>query len=73
MVVGKSASGESPLKGHAMKEHSMQKTYAAARRWIVVTVALLALLAGALSLTSCGTWHGLGKDVERTGEKMQDK
>jgi len=56
-----------------MKEHSMPKTYAAATRWIVVTVTLLALLVGALSLTSCGTWHGLGKDVERTGEKMQDK
>jgi predicted small secreted protein len=56
-----------------MKEHSMQKTYAAARRWIVVTVTLLVMLVGALSLTSCGTWHGLGKDVEKAGEKMQDK
>ena len=73
MVVGQSASGESPLKGHAMKEHSMQKTYAAATRWIVVTVTLLALLAGMLSLTSCNTWHGLGKDIEKTGDKMQDK
>jgi predicted small secreted protein len=42
-------------------------------RLIVVTVALVALLVGALSLTGCGTWHGLGKDVEKTGEAMQGK
>ena len=56
-----------------MKEHSMQKTYAAATRWIVVTVTLLALLAGMLSLASCNTWHGFGKDVEKAGDKIQDK
>ncbi|MCX5670495.1 MAG: entericidin EcnAB [Planctomycetota bacterium] len=42
-------------------------------RLIVVTVALLALRVGALSLTRCGTWHGLGKDAEKTGEAMQGK
>jgi predicted small secreted protein len=40
-------------------------------RIIIVTVALLALLAGLLSLPGCNTWKGAGKDVERTGEKMQ--
>ena len=56
-----------------MKEHAMQKTYAAATRWIVVTVTLLALLAGMLSLASCNTWHGFGKDLEKAGDKIQDK
>jgi predicted small secreted protein len=29
------------------------------------------LLAGGFSLMGCETWEGLGRDVERTGEKMQ--
>ena len=40
-------------------------------RIVIITVTLLALLAGTLSLTGCNTWKGAGKDVERTGEKMQ--
>ena len=38
---------------------------------IIVMVTLLALLTSAFCLTSCNTWKGAGKDVERTGEKMQ--
>jgi predicted small secreted protein len=41
-------------------------------RSFIVTATLLALLACTLSLTAgCNTWKGAGKDVERTGEKMQ--
>lgn len=29
------------------------------------------VLAGALMLTGCNTWHGLGKDMEHVGEKIQ--
>lgn len=32
--------------------------------------ALVALTA-ALVLTGCNTWHGLGKDMEQAGEKIQ--
>lgn len=28
---------------------------------------------GALLLTGCNTWHGLGKDVEKTGDSMQGR
>lgn len=38
-----------------------------------VTAILLALLAGVVATSACNTWRGAGKDVERTGEKMQDK
>jgi predicted small secreted protein len=34
---------------------------------------MLALLAGILATSACNTWRGAGKDVERTGEKMQGK
>jgi predicted small secreted protein len=40
-------------------------------RIIVVVVTLLVLLTSAFCLTSCNTWKGAGKDIERTGEKMQ--
>jgi predicted small secreted protein len=40
-------------------------------RIIVVVVTLLALLTSAFCLTGCNTWKGAGKDIERTGEKMQ--
>jgi predicted small secreted protein len=40
-------------------------------RIIVVVVTLLALLTSVFCLTGCNTWKGAGKDVERTGEKMQ--
>jgi predicted small secreted protein len=31
----------------------------------------LVALAAALVLSGCNTWHGLGKDVEKVGEKIQ--
>lgn len=34
---------------------------------------LLALLTGTLFLNACNTWHGAGKDVEKTGDAMQGK
>jgi predicted small secreted protein len=41
---------------------------------IIVMVTLLAFLAGALFSSGCSnTWKGAGKDVEKTGEKMQGK
>lgn len=33
----------------------------------VVLVSLVSMAAGALLLTGCETWHGLGKDVGKTG------
>ena len=38
-----------------------------------LTGILVALLAGILATSACNTWRGAGKDVERTGEKMQGK
>jgi predicted small secreted protein len=35
--------------------------------------ALLGLLLGALAFTGCRTMEGAGKDVERAGEKIQEK
>ncbi len=40
-------------------------------RITLVSVTLLILLTSVFVLTGCNTWKGLGKDVERTGEKMQ--
>ena len=34
-------------------------------------VLVLIVLVFAVSLTGCNTWHGLGKDVEKVGEKIQ--
>jgi len=31
----------------------------------------LMVLAAAFVLAGCNTWHGLGKDVEKVGEKIQ--
>ena len=42
------------------------------KRFIIITVSLLVLLSGTLSLAGCGTWHGFGKDVEDVGEDIQD-
>jgi predicted small secreted protein len=42
-------------------------------RKMLMALTLLALLAGTFSLTGCNTWHGAGKDVEKTGEAMQGK
>lgn len=41
------------------------------KRITPVAVALLMLLTSMVFLTGCNTWEGLGKDVEKTGEKMQ--
>jgi predicted small secreted protein len=43
------------------------------RARVVLAVSLLSTAVGALLLTGCGTWGGLGKDVERTGDAMQGK
>ncbi len=40
-------------------------------RSIAVAAVLLMLLTSVFFLNGCNTWKGLGKDVERTGEKMQ--
>jgi predicted small secreted protein len=42
-------------------------------RMILMTALLLPVLLAPLCLTGCNTWEGFGKDVERTGEAMQDK
>jgi predicted small secreted protein len=42
-------------------------------RKMFVAAILLLLLAATLVVSGCNTWHGAGKDVERTGEKMQGK
>lgn len=39
------------------------------RRWFLLTLAGSALC---LFCTGCNTTRGFGKDVERTGEKIQD-
>ena len=38
----------------------------------IVAIALL-LVAAMLLLTGCHAWHGLGEDIEGTGDSMQDK
>ena len=37
------------------------------------TIALFLLVTSGCLLTACNTMHGLGKDVERLGEKVQEK
>jgi len=34
---------------------------------------LALLIAASIALVGCNTMAGLGKDIERTGEKIQDK
>ena len=34
---------------------------------------LVLILVAALTVAACNTMAGLGKDIERTGEKIQDK
>ena len=38
------------------------------KKWIV-----LALVASLISLAGCNTMHGLGKDIETVGDKIQKK
>lgn len=42
-------------------------------RMIVRRVIAAGLVVGVLAVCGCNTWHGAGKDVERTGENMQGK
>jgi predicted small secreted protein len=42
-------------------------------RKILMTVTLLTLLVGMISLNGCNTWKGAGKDVTNTGDAMQGK
>jgi len=37
---------------------------------VIVSVCLVSMSAGALALTGCDTWHGLGKDIGKTGDAM---
>lgn len=37
------------------------------------TLAMLMLLGALVTMTGCNTMHGLGQDIERGGEKIQDK
>jgi predicted small secreted protein len=38
------------------------------------TTLVLALLLGTFALTACEeTWHGMGRDMEETGEHMQNQ
>ena len=39
---------------------------------VIRFVAVALLLAMPLALTACNTTRGAGKDIERTGEKIQD-
>ena len=36
-------------------------------------IALFVLIAAGTLLTGCNTVHGFGKDVEKVGDKMQEK
>lgn len=35
-------------------------------------VSLISLIVFTLSLSACNTMHGMGKDIERGGEHMED-
>ena len=37
---------------------------------VVVLASLVSMAVGALLLTGCDTWHGLGKDIGKTGDAM---
>lgn len=37
------------------------------------TIALILLFSSGLLFAGCNTIHGLGKDVEKLGEKVQEK
>ena len=36
-------------------------------------ITLILLISSGLLFTGCNTMHGLGKDVEKLGEKVQEK
>jgi len=39
----------------------------------MIRMIALLLVASVISLAGCNTMHGLGKDIEQVGEKMQKK
>jgi predicted small secreted protein len=47
-----------------MSAHTISRT-------LRLTGMTLALIAGLLAASACNTWHGAGKDVEKTGAAMQ--
>lgn len=40
---------------------------------VVLSASLLSMTVGALLLTGCSTWHGLGKDIGKVGAGMEGK
>jgi predicted small secreted protein len=61
-TAGLVAYGLHPPHQSTEKETTMKK----------ITMAL-AILMSALALSACNTMEGAGKDIERAGEKIQDK
>ncbi len=47
----------------ASEEHMMKR----------ILIALLAIAILSTAVTGCRTAHGLGEDIENTGQKLQDK
>ena len=41
------------------------------KHWFFTSLILLVVSTAMLLLSGCNTWHGAGRDIERTGEKMQ--
>ena len=41
------------------------------KHWFFTSLTLLVVAAAMICLSGCNTWHGAGRDIERTGEKMQ--
>ena len=41
------------------------------KHWFFTSLTLLVVSAAMILLSGCNTWHGAGRDIERTGEKMQ--
>ena len=39
----------------------------------MIRMIALLLVASVISLTGCNTMHGLGKDIEQVGDKIQKK
>ena len=40
---------------------------------ILKTALIVSLVGAAAACVGCNTWHGAGKDVQKTGENMQGK
>ncbi len=52
------------------KTNCQSSNRASIRRFAIITGASLIIIAGASS--SCGTANGFGRDVEKTGDKIQN-